>query len=97
MLRETGVPATILDKRIEAVEPQEGDVLSARALADLSQLCVFAERHLQTDGIALFPKGVTWQKELRVAEESWSFNCDVVTSKSEPEAVVLKLGDIRRV
>ena len=97
VLRETGVAATVLTKRIEAAEPQKGDVLSARALADLSQLCVYAERHLKSDGIALFPKGVTWQKELRIAEESWSFTHDVVTSKSEPEAVVLKLGDIRRV
>ena len=97
VLRETGVPATVLTKRIEAAEPQNADVLSARALADLSQLCAFAERHLQKGGVALFPKGVTWQKELRQAEESWSFSYDVVTSKSEPEAVVLKLGDIRRV
>ena len=97
VLRETGVPAIVISKRIEAAEPQRADVLSARALADLSQLCTFAERHLQSEGAALFPKGVTWQKELRKAEESWSFVYDVVTSKSEPEAVILKLGDIRRV
>ena len=97
VLRETSVPATVISKRIEAAEPQRADVLSARALADLSQLCAFAERHLQPKGTALFPKGVTWQKELHKAEESWSFVYDVVTSKSEPEAVILKLGDIRRV
>ncbi len=97
VLRETGVPGIVMTKRIEEADPQNADVLSARALADLSQLCGFAERHLRLEGTALFPKGVTWQKELREAEESWSFSREVITSKSEPEAVVLKLGDIRRV
>lgn len=97
VLRETGVSGAVLTKRIEQAEPQDADVLSARALADLSQLCEFAERHLSKSGTALFPKGVTWQKELREAEESWSFSHEVITSKSEPEAVILKLGDIRRV
>ncbi|WP_243613454.1 16S rRNA (guanine(527)-N(7))-methyltransferase RsmG [Shimia aestuarii] len=96
VLRETGVSATVLTKRIEQADRQKADILSARALADLSQLCEFAERHLQSDGTALFPKGVTWQKELRQAEESWSFTPEVITSISEPEAVILKLGDIRR-
>lgn len=97
VLRETGVSGAVLTKRIEQAEPQDADVLSARALADLSQLYEFAERHLSKSGTALFPKGVTWQKELREAEESWSFSHEVITSKSEPEAVILKLGDIRRV
>ncbi|MBR9844463.1 MAG: 16S rRNA (guanine(527)-N(7))-methyltransferase RsmG [Rhodobacteraceae bacterium] len=97
VLRETGVSGTVLTKRIEQAEPQGADILSARALADLSQLCGFAERHLHKSGAALFPKGVTWQKELREAEESWSFSHEMITSKSEPEAVILKLGDIRRV
>lgn len=97
VLRETEVSGTVLSSRIEAAEPQGADVLSARALADLSTLCGFAERHLDKTGKALFPKGVTWRKELSEAEESWSFSREVITSKSEPEAVILKLGDIRRV
>jgi len=97
VLRETGVPGTVLSKRIEQADPQGADVLSARALADLSQLCEFSVRHMQKSGTALFPKGVTWQKELRDAGESWSFSPEVITSKSKQEAVVLKLGDIRRV
>ncbi len=97
VLRETGVSGTVLSQRIEEADPQGADVVSARALADLSKLCGFAERHLEKQGKALFPKGVTWQKEMREAEESWSFCHEVITSKSEPEAVILKLGDIRRV
>lgn len=97
VLRETGVTATVITKRIEQAEPQNASILSARALADLDLLFSFAERHLSETGTALFPKGATWEKELRKAEESWSFNHEVITSKTEAEAVILKVGEIRRV
>ncbi|CUK09519.1 Ribosomal RNA small subunit methyltransferase G [Shimia thalassica] len=97
VLRETEVPATVLSERIEKADPQRADVLSARALADLSLLFEFSERHLGERGIALFPKGATWQKEVKLAQESWSFKYDAIKSKTEPEAVILKVGEIRRV
>ncbi|WP_204112590.1 16S rRNA (guanine(527)-N(7))-methyltransferase RsmG [Shimia biformata] len=97
VLRETGCEASILDQRIEKAPPQAADILSARALADLSVLCGFAERHLGGSGQAVFPKGANWQKEVALAQESWSFDLDVIQSKTEPEAVILKLGAIQRV
>lgn len=97
VLRETGATATVLTKRIEQADPQNASVLSARALADLSLLNEFAERHLSKDGLALFPKGANWQKEVAAAKESWSFQVDAVQSKTEPQAVILKIGELQRV
>ena len=97
VLRETGVKGTVIAARIEQADPQGADVLSARALADLSLLFFFAERHLDASGTMLFPKGVTWEKELRSAQESWSFSHEVITSKTEPNSVILKIKDLRRV
>lgn len=97
VLRETGSCATVLDQRIEQAPLQNADILSARALADLPTLCGLAERHLDKAGHALFPKGANWQKEVVQARESWSFDLDVIQSKTEPEAVILKLGAIQRV
>ena len=97
VLRETGVPGRVISKRIEAAEPQSADILSARALAELDQLFSFATRHLGENGTMLFPKGVTWEKELRKAQESWSFSHEVITSKTEPNSVILKVKDLRRV
>lgn len=96
-LRETGVKATVLTQRIEAVDPQEADVLSARALADLSLLCEFSERHLSETGTALFPKGVNWKKEVEEASKSWSFTHEISKSSTQEGAVILKLRDIKRV
>ncbi len=97
VLRETGMEASVVTDRIEKAAPQNADVLSARALADLSLLCEFAERHLHTSGTAVFPKGARWQKELQSAQKSWSFDYEVVKSITDPEAVVLKIGDLKRV
>ncbi|MGX9352445.1 16S rRNA (guanine(527)-N(7))-methyltransferase RsmG [Shimia sp. W99] len=97
VLRETGVKAKVITERIEKADPQGADILSARALADLTTLFSFAERHLSTGGTALFPKGANWEKEVKVARESWSFDLEVVQSITEPEAVILKVGDLERV
>ncbi|WP_299349199.1 16S rRNA (guanine(527)-N(7))-methyltransferase RsmG [uncultured Shimia sp.] len=97
VLRETDVEGEVISKRIEQADPQNADVMSARALADLNTLFSFAERHLSSEGTMLFPKGVTWQKELKAAQESWSFSHEVITSKTEPNSVIIKVKDLRRV
>lgn len=96
VLRETGVVGEVISERIEAIRPLEADVVSARALAPLRLLLQFAERHLKSGGVALFPKGADHEKELEEALETWSFQVDKTISQTNPEAVILKLGDIER-
>ncbi len=97
VIRETGAPATVVAGRIEATAPLSADILSARALADLDTLLGFAERHLCEGGAALFPKGANWKKEVDNARVQWRFDCEARTSKTEPSAVILKIGGITRV
>lgn len=97
VIRELKLPATVIDARIEAVEPLQADVLSARALADLTQLLGFADLHRKHRGIALFPKGATWKKEVQEAQQSWRFEYERFTSKTEAEAVILRIGEIEHV
>ena len=95
--RECGVPVTVISLRIEQAEPQAADVLSARALADLSLLLEFSERHLKPGGTALFPKGARWKKEVDNSQRHWRFDAEEITSLTEPDAVILKLKGIARV
>ncbi|SMP06113.1 16S rRNA (guanine(527)-N(7))-methyltransferase RsmG [Shimia sagamensis] len=97
VLRETGVSATVVTDRIEKAAVQNADVLSARALADLTLLLEFSDRHLAATGTAVFLKGARWEKELQSAQKSWSFDCEVVKSITDPEAVILKIGELKRV
>lgn len=95
--RETGVPMAVLAQRIEDIPPLEADVISARALAPLIGLLAHAERHLADGGVALFPKGANVSKEIAAALERWRFRCETLTSQTDKEAVILRIGDIERV
>jgi 16S rRNA (guanine527-N7)-methyltransferase len=97
VIRETGVNATVITGRIETIPPLDADVLSARALADLSTLLGFAFRHMRANGAALFPKGVSWKQELAAAQTAWQFSHRVVKSKTETGPVILHVRGISRV
>lgn len=96
-LREMGVSGDVICERIESATPQKADILSARALSDLTKLLEFSEIHLAAGGTAIFPKGVNWKKEVKAAQESWSFRYEAITSGTQEGAVILKIGDISRV
>ncbi|MBK1634865.1 16S rRNA (guanine(527)-N(7))-methyltransferase RsmG [Rhodovulum adriaticum] len=96
--RELGLENTnVLSQRIEAAPPQGADVLSARALAPLTDLLSFATRHLAPDGVALFPKGARHDQELEAALATWRFTVQKIPSTTDPQAVILQIGGIARV
>lgn len=97
VVRELGLSARIEAARIEAVDPMDADVLSARALAALDHLLGFAERHMKPDGTALFFKGGTWEKEVEEAQRSWSFSFVAHRSRTDSKAAVLEIKGIKRV
>ncbi len=97
VIRETGVSCTVIAERIEKAKRQDANIVSARALADLTELLAYSERHLATGGTALFPKGVTWQKELELARTQWSFDVEVIESQTMPGAAILKIEGASRV
>lgn len=96
--RELGLTnITVLSDRIESIPPLSADVLSARALSALSQLCGFALRHLSPSGLALFPKGVQHRAEIADAEQNWCFDVSILPSETDPAAVVLAMKAIQHV
>ncbi|SNR36912.1 16S rRNA (guanine(527)-N(7))-methyltransferase RsmG [Puniceibacterium sediminis] len=97
VLRETGVVADVISERIEIIPPQNAKTISARALSDLTTLCSYADRHLSDDGVALFQKGANWKKEVEDARATWSFSLIEHTSQTDPNAVILQIGDIAHV
>lgn len=96
-IRELGLTASVKTERIEQLDGLEADILSARALADLTQLLDFTELHLNPDGTALFPKGQNWQSEDRDAKKVWTYALEAIESKTNPAAAILKIKDIARV
>lgn len=97
VIRELDLPASVIVGRIEKVEPAKAHVLSARALADLNLLLEFAQRHLVVGGQALFFKGETWEKEVAIARETWSFELAVHKSETNAKSAILEVKDIKLV
>ncbi|WP_306005798.1 16S rRNA (guanine(527)-N(7))-methyltransferase RsmG [Aquicoccus porphyridii] len=97
VLREADVAGHVIPERIEEVAPLEANVISARALADLSRLFALASPHLSDDGFCLFPKGANWRSEVQTARNSWQFTYDTIPSVTESNAVILKIKGLSRV
>ncbi|MFN3524837.1 MAG: 16S rRNA (guanine(527)-N(7))-methyltransferase RsmG [Paracoccus sp. (in: a-proteobacteria)] len=95
VIRELGLShASILAERIESAEPQQADIISARALAPLPLLLSYVHRHGKPDGISLLMKGRSWKDEIDAASPHWRFQVDAIPSKTDPEAAILKVSGV---
>lgn len=94
--RDTGIDVTVLTQRAEVLEPNQADVVSARALAPVATLLGYAGRILRPGGVCLFLKGRQADKELEAAAEMWSFEATKTPSLTDPDGAILKIKDISR-
>lgn len=97
VVRETGVQAKIVNDRVEAVTSVGADVATARAFTALPGLLGAASLHRKAQGVCLFPKGKTYEKELAAAREIWDFEHIAHASQTEPGTVILEIGAFERV
>ena len=96
-IRELNLNAIVLDDRIELAPPQNADVISARALASLTILLGFAERHLAPNGIAVFQKGKSADDEIIEAKHTWAFDYNKAPSITNSDACVISIKGFSRV
>lgn len=96
VIRELSLNAKVENSRIEQTPPQNADVISARALADLTTLLELAERHAAPDTELIFAKGRSWQNEVAIAQKTWRFDLDVYKSKTEENAAILRIKGLYR-
>ncbi|AWM88867.1 16S rRNA (guanine(527)-N(7))-methyltransferase RsmG [Microvirga sp. 17 mud 1-3] len=95
--RLTGAKAVVHAARLESVVPGfvgRADVVSARALASLATLLDWTAPLLKAGTIGLFPKGREVDAELTEARESWKFAAEVLPSRTDSEARILRISSI---
>lgn len=92
---DLGLDVDVHAGRIEEIPPLGASTVSARALAPLPLLLSYVSRHVAPEGVALLPKGVRWQEELRSAQAGWRFDLAVHTSATEAGSVVLEVRNLR--
>lgn len=94
--RTLGLNVRVLNQRVEAVPLQAADVISARALADLSSLCDYAYPHCHQDTVLFFPKGAAHAQELTAASKAWDFEANVHQSRTDSRAAIVELWRLKR-
>ncbi|MBB3811035.1 16S rRNA (guanine(527)-N(7))-methyltransferase RsmG [Pseudochelatococcus contaminans] len=92
-IRVTGARAIVHDKRIESVVPallnENIEVVTARALAPLTDLLDLSKDLLRNGAIGVFPKGQDWESELTKVPKSWKLTLDHYPSKIESRSRIL--------
>lgn len=81
--------------RIEAAKLPPIQVVTARALAPLTDLLPHAARILAPGGIAVFPKGRNAEAELTAAAPHWFMQVERFQSRTDAQATILRLSEIR--
>ncbi|OYW14270.1 MAG: 16S rRNA (guanine(527)-N(7))-methyltransferase RsmG [Rhodospirillales bacterium 12-54-5] len=71
------------------------DVVTARALASLSELCTLAYPLCGVNSICLFPKGENFASEVVEASVAWDFVLDKLSSKTNSLSVILALSHLK--
>ena len=95
--RQVGISINVMSRRIEDAPPQNADIISARALSDLSKLCTLSYRHLATDGQCLFLKGQSAPQEIDTAKESWQMSIKTHPSVTSDDGQIIEIKELRRV
>lgn len=94
-IRVTGAPATVLNKRIEAALSGPNriacDVVTARALASLTDLLRLASPLLMAGAEGLFLKGRDVDAELTEAAKSWNMDMGLLPSQTDPNGRIVRV------
>ena len=97
-IRELGLSnAKVTNERIESAQIQISDIVSARALAALTDLFALSQGFSNQNTTFLFQKGKNWASEIEIAQNHWSFDYDAITSETDSNAVILKIRGLSRV
>jgi 16S rRNA (guanine527-N7)-methyltransferase len=95
--RELGLPATVHHGRIEDLSPQfTTDVITARAVARMTELLGYVAPLLKTGAKALLPKGQDVGAELTEAAKYWNVEAELVASRTNPASRIVVVRNIRR-
>jgi 16S rRNA (guanine527-N7)-methyltransferase len=97
--RAIELPASVHCERIENFVQnfaEAADIVTARALAPLSELCGYLEPLLKRGAQALLPKGQDVAAELTEASRYWNIVADLVPSQTDPRARVVVIRTLER-
>ena len=97
VIRELGLPASVMQARAENIRPQPYDIITARAFAPLPKLLTYSAPFWSETTIGIFPKGERWQDEVKAAQTYWCFKLESEPSQTDENAKTLLVRGLERV
>jgi 16S rRNA (guanine527-N7)-methyltransferase len=94
VLRETNSVANIENCRIEGFTKSSFDVVTARALAPLDKLLVYAQPYFWPGTIGVFPKGRRYGSELASAKQHWQLKYSLVPSVTDASGAIIVVEEM---
>jgi len=96
--RTLGLSVTVHNARIEDAIPhlmtEKIEVVSARALASLTQLIHYCAPLVDNHAEALFLKGQDVDKELTDATKYWNISAHMIQSKTDPDGRIVSITKV---
>jgi 16S rRNA (guanine527-N7)-methyltransferase len=96
--RTLGLSVTVHNARIEDAIPhlmtEKIEVVSARALASLTQLIHYCAPLVDNHAEALFLKGQDVDKELTEATKYWNISAHMIQSKTDPDGQIVSITKV---
>lgn len=93
--RETKTPVTIHDIRAEDVVIPNAGLVTARALAPLTDLLGYMVK-IAPKGAGLFLKGLQYAEEVEKAAKKWHFSHEVFPSESDISGKIIRISDLSK-
>ncbi len=92
---------SVVNQRLENLTANElpygaADIVTARALAPLSDLIGYAKPFLKPTGECIFMKGRLAEGEIADARRRWTFRVSRISSLTDFEGMILKISEIER-
>lgn len=94
---DLGLKTEIKVNRAETLAPLASPIASARALAPLEALLPVIHRHMAPTGRAILPKGSRAAEEVALARKTWQFDLETHSSRTDPQAQILLIENLRHV
>lgn len=83
-------------RRIEESTGRTYDVISARALAPLTDLLELARPYRNNQSICIFPKGSKALLEMEIAQRTWNVTYDQTESMTEKSSTIFRIQEYSR-
>lgn len=95
VIRELGLPAKASSERVEALDLEPVDVITARAFAPLPRLLDYAAPFWKDDTVAILLKGRQAESEIEDARETYDFEADLSVSLTDPEGRIVVIRGLK--